>query len=173
MAKNETVEAVDTSDELVAVDDYSSADDQTALDVLNGRDTSIKAEIRELVTGAPAMYSSIKGDTFEAKRKVLSIVTNSKPVSENLGVKIDLRHIIIQSVTMMNRETGVASEQPRVILIDDKGTAFHAISKGLFLAIRNFIGVLGEPEYWTEPVPIVVKRERATVGHFVTIEIAD
>lgn len=166
MAKNEE-NAID----VVAETELETADDSSALELLGGG-TEIKDEIRELVSGAPSMYSSIKGGDFASRKSVVEKLTNSEPVADNIGTVINLQHVIVQSVAMANRVTGRMEDQPRVILIDADGTAYHAISKGLFLAVRNILGVMGEPDQWTEPLPVVVKREKAAIGSFFTIEIA-
>ena len=173
MSKTDNAAIADSIDDAVeAFTPDDAVDDDKALAVLGGvPESSLKQEIRDLVTGAPAMYSSIKASTFDDRKATLEALTNSEPVSEHIGTVINLRHIIVQSVTMVNRESGRAEPQPRVILIDDSGTAYHGISKGLFLAVRNFIGVLGEPSEWPGALPIVVKRERASIGHFFTIEV--
>jgi len=174
MSKVDNAPIADSIDDAVnAFVEDGAVDDDKAMAVLGGvAGSSLKDEIRDLVTGAPAMYSSIQAVSFDDRKKTLSALTNSVPVSENIGTVIDLAHIIVQTVTMVDRVSKVATPQPRVILIDAKGTAYHGISKGLFLAVRNIIGVLGEPSTWPAPQPIVVKRERASVGHFFTIEIA-
>lgn len=172
MAKNETTETFEDAVEYVSAEETEATDAGSALDVLGASETGIKAEIRDLVNGAPALYSSIKGTDFKARKEVVEKLTNSVPVSEHIGTVINLKHVLVQTVTMVNKVTNRVEDQPRVILIDDNGTAYHGISKGLFLSVRNIIGIMGEPDTWTETLPVVVKREKASIGHFFTMEIA-
>lgn len=159
----EDTTTVPVSQELV-----SAADASTQI-ATPGSD--IKDQIRDLVNGAPALYSSYRDDDFKTKLKVLNAIGNSQPIAEAIGTVIELENILVQIVTMKNETTQQMENQPRIILVDKSGTPYHAISKGLWNSVQTLIGVAGEPHTWEEPINIVVKRHRANnAGHFFAIE---
>ena len=133
---------------------------------------NVLEEIRALASGTPKMYSSIKGEDFEAKKATFSAVSSAKKIRENLGKKINLENIIVQALDMADEQTGEISSQPRVILIDADGTAFYGISGGLFRSVDDIIGMLGEPHTWPAPLPVAVKEIQGKgANRFYTIEL--
>lgn len=118
-----------------------------------------------------ALYSSIQGNSFEDRKALLNAVTSSEALADHIGKTINLAHVVVQSVDMVDTTTGQTEAMPRTILIDDKGKAFHAISKGTFLAIKNVLGILGEPSSWPGPVPIQVVQEGQGTRKYFTIKL--
>lgn len=138
----------------------------------NATATDVVDEIRSLASGAPTMYNSIKGEDFEARKKTYSAVSSAKKIRESLGKKINLENIIVQPIEVADENTGEISKQPRVILIDADGTAYYGISGGLFRSVGDVIGMLGEPETWPAPLPVVVKEMQGRgANRFYTIEL--
>lgn len=121
-----------------------------------------------------SFYSSIKGTDFAARKAIAKAQTSSLPIADNLGKTINLKHIIVQEVTIADRDTGELNPAPRVLLIDAEGQAYHATSSGLLSSVRNILVTLGEPETWPEPVPVVVVEQRGRGNYrFMTINFAD
>ena len=60
-----------------------------------------------------------------------------------------------------------------IILVDDEGNAYHAISDGIFKSLQTYCGLLGNPNTWPEPVAIIVDEKRSRRGFkFMTIKLA-
>jgi hypothetical protein len=135
-------------------------------------DEGVSAAIAQLKSGNTSFYSSIKGDGYETRNTVLKAVMSSKPIADNLGKVIKLQNVIVQQVEMVDEKTGVLKGQPRVILIDDKGEAFHAISGVLFRDIQTTLGILGEPDTWPVPLPLKVVQEGTGTRKFFTVALA-
>jgi hypothetical protein len=142
-----------------------SMSESTEVAVVNEADSAVQA----LGTGA-AFYSSIKGTDFTSRVAVAKAMTTSKPIDENLDKVINLRNIIVQPVTLTNPNTGEQDNVLRTVLLDDKMNAFHATSKGIDTAVRNILGVIGDPSTWDGPVPIKVVKVRAAVGSYFSVE---
>lgn len=113
--------------------------------------------------GNSAIYSSIVGDSFEARKSIVNAMTTSEPIDEHLGEVIRLANYVIQAVTLLDDE-GQSNVAPRVILIDEDGTAYHGTSVGLFSSLQNLSAILGEPATWPEAVEIAVAREKTRKG---------
>lgn len=122
--------------------------------------------------GTPAgVVSSFQGDDFETKLTVLSAVDNSKPISENLNKKIMVRNIIIQSVEMLDEQTKQMKAQPRIVFVEEDGTAYHAISGVLLRDVENWFGILGHPSSWPAPLPIKVVQAGTGTRKFFTANL--
>lgn len=134
--------------------------------------TDVAAAIQGLNNPDAAFYTSIKNDTFEGKIAVAQALSASKPVADNLGTEIRLKHIIVQSVQIADDETHEVNEAPRVTLVDEDGNAFHGTSVGLLSAVRNLISQLGEPESWEKSPRVLLTEERGRRNYrFQTIKL--
>lgn len=129
--------------------------------------------VADLVNNRPTLYTSIKGEDFETRKRVLAALGASAKVDDNLGKAFMLKDVIVQSIEMPDERTGELVNVPRVILIDDKGGAMVAVSSGLLRSIQNFIGTLGEPQTWPGAVKVKVVEAKARSGYkFFTLELA-
>lgn len=132
----------------------------------------IRQDIANLASGKSTVFSTVTGDDFNTKVSVINAMTNSLPVQDNIGKTIQLVNVIVQAVDMADEKSREISAQPRIILLDADGTAYHAISSGLFKSLENIFGILGHPATWPAPLPIVIDRVKGKVGHFFTARIA-
>jgi len=153
------------------IDDTVDAVVEEATEVGATNATDVVAAIRSLNEPGAAFYSSITGTDFAARKKVAAALTTSVPLDENLGREIALRDFVVLPVDLAN-DQGEVNTAPRVILISEDGTAYHATSTGLLSAIRNLIATLGEPATWPEAVPIKVVQQKGSNGYrFFTINL--
>ena len=134
----------------------------TDLDVVGSH--SVSADIEALKNGSVAVYSSFKADSFEDRISIVKAMANSKPLDEFLGKTINLRNFIVQSIDMADEKTGEMREAPRVILIDDQGNSYHAISHGIMSALTNVVAVVGEPSTWPQAIAVKPTQEKTRAG---------
>lgn len=135
---------------------------------------SVRGAIDSLSRGEVAMFSTIAADTFDEKRRVLSLMTNAKSLAseEMLGKPINLRNIIVQAVEIADEQTGEVNEQPRIILVDDEDNAYSAISNGLIRSIESIMSMFGHPSTWEGAIPVEVVEKRGRSGfRFYTLNI--
>lgn len=144
----------------------------TDIDVIDVSASTLRDEIVALVEGKQDMYSSLKADTFEGRIELLGAVTDAAKISDNVGVPIALRHIVVQAVDLVDAQTGEVTTAPRVVLIDDKGQAFYGISEGLYRSVSTFIKLAGDPGDWPEPLKVVVTREGPSTRSYFTMKLA-
>jgi len=147
------------------------ADGLESMQVALSEDTA-RRDIASLQAGGQSVWSSIQGEDFESRLKVADAVVNSTPLRDHLGEKIMLRHIVAQATTIADRQTGEITPVVRLVLIDEDGTAYNAMSGGLFKSIENLIGILGMPAYWPGPVPVKINREGKVGEQYYTLKFA-
>jgi len=134
--------------------------------------TDVASAIAGLNDSSAAFYTSIKGSDFAARKLIAAAQTKSVPLADNLNKEIALRNFIVQSVQLEDEKSGEVNDAPRVTLIDEDGTAYHATSVGLLSALRNIMSTLGEADTWPEAVPVRVVEQRGRNGYrFMTIEL--
>jgi len=148
----------------------NTSSDLDVLDTDSG--SAVSQEIQDLAAGKAAFMSTIPGDDFETKVKTVEAMTNSVAVKQNLGKTINLAHVIVQSIPMLDKRTGEVRDQPRIVLLDADGTAYHAISGGLFTSVKNILGVMGNPVTWPAPLPIhIIGVQGKSGGDYFTAKI--
>lgn len=134
---------------------------------------SLSRDIQGLASGNLDMYSSFTGNDFDTQVKMFEAVSNSEPISDNLGKVIQLKDVVVQRVEMSDEDTGEVSEGARVILIDADGSPYHAISQGLLTSLKNLFLMAGEPKTWPAPVPVkVVQKQGKGKNRYFTIQVA-
>lgn len=139
----------------------------TEIDAYAGSATH--AAVQALSAGSTNVFSTIKGNDPASKLAVFEATTASVPLADNLNKPINLANIVVQVIDINDEEadpqTGEVgvSTVPRTILIDKDGTAYHAISSGIFKSVENLMGILGsDPGAWG--VDVVVKAVKGGTG---------
>jgi len=134
--------------------------------------TSVRSQLAGMNAGDVGVFSTFKGEDFKTRVAVYQALTDAEPVADHVGETIQLANVVAQAVEVAD-ETGAVNETVRVILVDDKGKSYAALSDGLFRSIRNIFGILGEPQQWGQPLPVKVLEEKSRKGfRFFTLKIA-
>ena len=157
----------------------------TVADTLGGTEIELSAEnvhntgdvrkaITEIQNGDVGIFASLPAESFDDKKRVLSLLTNSVSLVEAdlLNKPFKLAHFILQPVIMTDDKTKELSEVARVILITDDGKSYHAMSGGLLKSLTNLTGLLGHPTEWDNAVDVEVVEKRSRNGYrFMTLNV--
>lgn len=123
-------------------------------------------------TSGNGFFTTIQGADRETKIKTLAAMTDSVPLKDNKNKVLWIEDIIIQAVELTDDKTGEISIAPRVTLIDQDGTAYHATSGGTLKSVENIVGIMGaNKEAWGGPLPLKMKEEKARVGTYYTLVV--
>ena len=88
----------------------------TALETVDG------AEMIVDLTSAVTSYCSLVAETEESKVTLYNGVSNpTAKLSDFIGKQINLAHVYVEIVDMINTETGEATKAPRIIFFNEKG----------------------------------------------------
>lgn len=128
----------------------------------------IAGEIVSINQGSAAFYSSIKGDDMDSKLAVASALSNAESLSDNLNKHLAVKDLIVQHVELVNEQTGKLESAPRITIITADGAAYSATSIGVFSAVKQLLGVVGEPETWTKPIDMFAVSEKGNNGYKYT-----
>jgi len=126
---------------------------------------------RELSAEAKTTYCSVQGGDRATKAKVYNAMNNPEhKVGDMINKVINVKDVLVEMIELPNEETGEIAQCPRVVLIDDGGEAYQAVSTGIFNAVKNAIQIFGQPT-WDEPLPCLIKQVSVKNGSMLTFDI--
>ena len=126
---------------------------------------------QELSKDATSVFCSVQGGDRKTKALIYNAANNpDHKVADYINKVINVKDVLVEIIAIENEKTGAIEEAPRVVLIDDKGKAYQAVSAGMFNAIKNAIQIFGEPT-WDEPLPMLIKQVTVKNGSMLTAEI--
>lgn len=110
------------------------------------------------MTTAKTQYCSMVADTDEARAKLFNAMNNpDERLSEMINKQIKVKDVYIEVVDCTNTETGEVTPCPRIVLIDEKGKSYQAVSIGIYSALKKLFQVYGVPT-WEKAVTMEVKQ---------------
>lgn len=125
----------------------------------------------ELSENATSVYCSVQGGDRKTKALVYNASNNPEhKVADYINKTINVKDVLVELIQVENEETGELEEAPRVVLIDDKGEAYQAVSAGMFSAVKKAIQIFGQPT-WDEPLPMLIKQVSVKRGSMLTVEV--
>src|SRR5690625_5224 len=131
--------------------------ENTAVEVFETTSTvGLMDEIQALKNGKTPVLSTMDGDDRESRIATLQAMTDSIPLDDVMGKELELAHYVVQPVEMPDEKTGELLQVPRIILVTKDGKAYHAISSGIFSALKNISSILGMPSKDNKEWPVKV-----------------
>ena len=116
------------------------------------------------ISGSRAMFATSFDTSDRAGQvKLIGAIGEAEPIDEYLGETINLVDYVAQIVEFVN-EDGEMQEGVRIVLIDDEGKSYAAMSDGLMKSLQTFVSVMGSPATWPEPLPIKVVEVKSRRG---------
>ena len=87
-----------------------------------------------------------------------------------INKKIAVTDVLIEIRELLNEESGEIETAPRVVLIDEDGKAYQAVSKGIFNAVKNAYHVFGAAP-WNPALVVEVKQIPVGKGSMLTFDV--
>ena len=124
----------------------------------------------DTITQGGGFYSSLKTNTRAEKMAYLKAVNNSvnlkDAIKETPGITLKVVDIVLQEVEIADEKTEAITDNIRVTLVVEDGTAYHATSKGIAQSLKQAIGVFGTPDTWDEPLEVQPVEEKGRNGYY-------
>lgn len=109
--------------------------------------------------------------TPEQRKTVYNAMNNpTHKVSEFINKTIEVENVLVESLDLLNDETGEIDRVPRIVLIDPAGASYVATSKGVFNSIKNAYTAFGAAP-WNPPIKFKVKQVAVGRGSMLTLEM--
>ena len=103
--------------------------------------------------------------------RIFSALNNPEfRLANYINKKIAVTDVLIEIREFLNEESGEIETAPRVVLIDEDGKAYQAVSKGLFNAVKNAYQVFGAAP-WNPALEIEVKQVPVGKGSMLTFDV--
>lgn len=110
------------------------------------------------LTQRETAFCSMVAETNQEKAKLFVAMNNPEHrLGDCINMTIKAKDLFCEVVTCVNKETGESRKCPRIVIIDDKGEGYQAVSMGVYSAMKKLIAIFGAPT-WSEPIPIKVKQ---------------
>lgn len=123
------------------------------------------------MTSAQTQFCSMKAVSDEEKAKMFNAMNNpDKRLADCINMQIKAKDLYIEVVNCTNEETGETTACPRIVIIDDKGVAYQAVSLGIYSALKKVIQVFGAPT-WEKPVVLEVKQVTKGSKKMLTLNV--
>lgn len=103
--------------------------------------------------------------------RIFSALNNPEfRLANYINKKIAVTDVLIEIRELLNEESGEIETAPRVVLIDEDGKAYQAVSKGIFNAVKNAYQVFGAAP-WNPALEIEVKQIPLGKGSMLTFDV--
>jgi hypothetical protein len=129
--------------------------------------------ITDLTAKRVTAYCSLNPQKIEEKKLLFKAMNNpEKRIGDCINMTIKVKNIYAEIVTCVNRDTGESAECPRIVLIDEKGVGYQAVSLGIFSAVKKLFQIFGTPETWDKPIDVQVLQLTKGERKILTLNIA-
>jgi hypothetical protein len=128
--------------------------------------------VADLTATRKTQFCSMVAKTDKEKATLFNAMNSpEKRIGDCINEIINAKDIFCETVTCINRDTGECTECPRIVIIDDKGVGYQAVSMGVFSAMKKILGVFGTPT-WETPIKLKVKQiSKAADRKILTFEV--
>lgn len=118
-------------------------------------------------------YCSMVAADNKSKVTLYNACSNPKKLSEMINKQIKLLHVYAEIIQCMSESTGQLVNVPRVILIDEKGQGYQAVSIGIYNAVKRIIALFGQPGDWDRPHTVEIQNVPLAAGHTFNLIVID
>ena len=116
-------------------------------------------------------FCSMAANSPEEKADLFNATNNpAHRIADYINATINVRDIFCEIVSVANRDTGEVSQCPRVVLIDENGEGYQAVSFGVFSALKKLMQVYGVPT-WEPAIPIKVQQISKGTNKMLTFSV--
>lgn len=133
----------------------------------NAKESMIGTLTNEKVT----MFTSMSAETVDEKKALFNAMNNpQKRVADMIGKEIAIRDVFVESVDMVNEETGEVTIAPRIVLVDTKGVSYQCVSTGIFSALKKLFQIFGMPT-WENGIKTEVAQIQKGKRNILTLRV--
>ena len=104
-----------------------------------------------------AGYCSLKAEKDEDRVTLYNACSNPSPIADMINKQIKLLHIFIEVIQVVSEQSGEPVYVPRVVLIDQAGKGYQAVSIGMYNAVKRLIATFGDPSTWKKPHTVEIQ----------------
>lgn len=145
------VTAITTAPAAITTDD-----DDAASEMLLAAGRFDKFDITADLQSESAAYCSMQAVDNRARVTLYNACNQPDKIANHINETIKVLHVYAEIIPVTNKVTGAIDKAPRVVLIDEQGKGFQAVSLGIYNAVKQLIHMFGDPSTWTAPHTVKV-----------------
>jgi hypothetical protein len=147
-------------------------DDNNTAEIVQQSDHFAMLNLAEDLTGKGAGWCSLVTADDRDRVTLYNAVTTPAKLSDMINKQITVRHVYAEIIQVTADATGEIVNVPRVVLIDDKGIGYQAVSTGIYNAVKRMLGLFGNPADWAKPHVVEVQNVSLSEGrHTMTLKV--
>ena len=119
-------------------------------------------------------FCSLVAADNKARVTLYNACSNPEKLSAHVNEPIKMAHVFAEVIQCANEQSGEIVNCPRVVIIDDHGKGYQAVSVGIYNSVKRIIGLFGNPASWDSPHTIKCKNVDIGGGqHTYTLEVLE
>lgn len=136
--------------------DINTADDNT-MELTLSSDRFAALDISADIAGGTGAYCSMTAASDRDKVTLYNACSNPKRLSDMLNLEIKMKHVFAEIIQVMSEASGEMVNVPRVVIIDEKGQGYQAVSLGIYNSVKRILSLFGDPASWDHPHTVRVQ----------------
>ena len=129
-------------------------------------------ELATLNQNDTVAYCSCSLETMEDKKRIYKATgSEAQRISDMVNMEISFCDVFVEPVECVNKETGLVTSAPRVVLIDRDGNGYVSVSVGIYNSVKKIFALFGTPDRWTEPITVKVGQITKGQNRILTLEL--
>ena len=153
-------------------DDLEQATED-ALELALSSDRFAKLDLKRDITGGGKGYCTMQAVDNRAKVTLFNACSNPEKVADYIGQQIKLMHFYVEIIQTVSEQTGEIVNVPRVVLIDEAGKGYQAVSIGMYNSLKRVVALFGEPGSWDRPHTVEIQQISTKNGRTFNLLMID
>lgn len=146
--------------------------DEDTMELSLSSDRFAALDIGTDLKAATGCYCSMTAVDNAAKVTLYNVCSSPAKISDMINKRISVLHIYVEVIQVLSESSGEFVNAPRVILIDEKGKGYQAVSTGIYNSVKRMINLFGDPANWDTPHTVEVKNVSLANGqHTFSLEM--
>lgn len=150
--KEQVQEIMNQAEEAAVIETSSDASNEIAVSGVYE-----KMNIAKDIASGGRGYCSMTAADDKAKVTLYNACSNPSRLSDMVNKRIKMLHVYAEVIQIVNEKSGELVSVPRVIIIDEQGKGYQAVSVGIYNAVKRIISMFGEPDTWDRPHTVEVQ----------------
>lgn len=114
-----------------------------------------KVNLSRDIMGGGKGFCTMTAEDRTAKATLYNACANPAKLSDNINLPIRMKHFYVEIIQCANKESGEMVNVPRVVIIDEMGKGYQAVSVGIYNAVKRIVSMYGNPTMWDEPLTVI------------------
>ena len=138
------------------------------LTVKNTESVKIASEVMSTGMGYTDMDLS---DMHVAKNFYNAVSQPDVALKECVNIPIAMVHVSIEVCEVHSEQNGDVIA-PRVVIMDEDGKSYQAVSVGVYQSLKRIFALFGTPDTWSEPLTVVPMLISTKKGQVLSLRLA-